>query len=226
MYTKVFNKVSFIKGIGYLVLYFILPSLISIPFNFLKKYLPNTTFIYNLDVILKYSIITIIFIIISRKNLKEDIKKFNKTIFKKALKYWLIGATLMIISSTIISLFNIPLPVNESLNRTNFTYYPITQILSSIIFAPIIEEIIFRLNFKNLSTNIHIYAIGTGILFAIFHLPDSFTNPIMLIHLIPYASVGIAFGYSYIKTKNIMSTITTHSLHNLITIIQLFIIGG
>lgn len=226
MNSKLFNKKSFIKGIGYLVLYFILPSLISIPFNFLKKYLPNTNLIYNLDVILKYSIITIIFIIISRNNLKEDIKKFNKNIFKKALKYWFIGALFMIISSTIISLFNIPLPINETLNRNNFNYYPITQILSSIVFAPIIEEILFRLNFKDLSTNKHIYAIGTGLLFAILHLPDGFVNPIMLIHIIPYAAVGITFGYTYTKTKNIMSTITTHSLHNLITIIQLFIIGG
>ena len=226
MNSKIFNKKTFIKGIGYLVLYFVLPSLISIPFNFLKKDIPSTNFTYNLDFILKYSIITIIFIIISRKNLKKDIKEFNVNTFKKAFKYWLIGATIMIISSTIISLFKIPLPINENLNRLNFTYYPITQIFSSVFFAPIIEEIIFRLNFKELSTNKHIYALSTGILFAIIHLPDAFTTPIMLIHLIPYASVGIAFGYSYFKTKNIMSTITTHSLHNLITIIQLFIIGG
>ena len=48
----------------------------------------------------------------------------------------------------------------------------------------------------------------------------------MLIHLIPYISVGIAFGYAYKKTNNIFGTITVHSIHNAITLIEMIILGG
>ena len=223
MNSKTFNIKAFLKGIGYLVLYIILPSLISIPFSSL---LNKNNLTYNLITLLINLLTTIIFIIIFYKTIKKDFKSLNLNKFKKAFLYWLFGAILMIVSSTIISLIGIPLPSNETTNRTQFDLYPIIQIISSILFIPIIEELIFRLSFKDLSSNKHIYAIFTGLFFAIMHLPDAFTNPIMLIHLIPYASVGIAFGYIYKNTDNIIPSITSHSLHNLLTILQLFIIGG
>lgn len=223
MFSKLFNIKAFLKGIGYLVLYIILPSLISIPFSSLLKY-NNLT--YNISSLIINLLTTIIFIIIFLKTIKSDIKKLNKKMFKTAIIYWLVGAVIMIVSSTIISLVGISLPSNETTNRTEFNLYPVVQIISSILFVPIIEELIFRLSMKDLSDNKHIYAIFTGLFFAIMHLPDAFTNPIMLIHLIPYGAVGIAFGYIYKNTDNIITSTTTHSLHNLLTILQLFIIGG
>lgn len=223
MNSKIFNIKAFLKGIGYLVLYIILPSLISIPFSSL---LNKNNITFNLVTLFINLITTIIFILIFIKTIKKDFKSLNKKKFKTALIYWLIGAAIMIVSSTIISIIGIPLPSNETSNREQFNLYPIIQIISSILFVPIIEELIFRLSFKDLSNNKHIYAIFTGLFFAIMHLPDAFTNPIMLVHLIPYASVGIAFGYIYKNTDNIVPSITSHSLHNLLTILQLFIIGG
>lgn len=223
MNSKLLNFKSLLKGIGYLVLFIILPSIISIPFNFIQK---QTSLIYNLQTIITYLIITIIFILLSLKDIKQNIKTFNKKILKKSIIYWLIGLAIMIISSTIISAIGIPLPTNEASNRQQFNTYPIVQIITSIIFTPIIEEIIFRHSFKDLSSNKHIFAIFTGLFFALMHLPDAFTNTLMLIHLIPYGACGIAFGYIYKETDNIIATIIPHSLHNLISILKLFIIGG
>ena len=223
MYSKFFNFKSLLKGIGYLVLFIILPSIISIPFNFIKN---QNNLVYNLQTIITYIIISIIFILLSLKDIKQGIKTFNKQTLKKSLLYWLIGLIIMLVSSTIIGLIGIDLPSNETANRTQLYEYPITQIITSIIFAPIIEEIIFRQSFKDLSSNKHIYAIFTGLFFGLMHLPDAFTNSTMLIHLIPYASCGIAFGYIYKDTDNIIATMVPHSLHNLISILKLFIIGG
>jgi membrane protease YdiL (CAAX protease family) len=223
MNSKLFNLKSLSKGIGYLVLFFILPSIIQIPFNFIKN---NISLSYNLEFIIVYLITTIIFMIIIKKDLKENIKTFNIKILKKSLIYWLIGLSIMIISSELIELIGIPLNSNEEAIRAILKEAPITQILHSIVFAPILEEIVFRYSFKDLSSNKHIYALFTGIFFALMHLPDAFVNHTMLIHLIPYSALGIAFGYIYKNTDNILATIIPHSLHNLISILQLFIIGG
>lgn len=223
MNSKLFNFKSLLKGIGYLVLFIILPSIISIPFNFIQN---QNNLVYNLQTIITYIIISIIFILLSLKDIKHGLKTFNKQILKKSLLYWLIGLIIMIVSSNIIEFIGVELPVNEELNRGNLYEYPITQIIVSIIFAPIIEEIIFRQSFKDLSSNKHIYAIFTGLFFGLMHLPDALTNTTMLIHLIPYASCGIAFGYIYKDTDNIIATMVPHSLHNLISILKLLIIGG
>ena len=129
----------------------------------------------------------------------------------------------MFVSSYIIAFIGIPAPPNEVANDTNLLENPIIQIILGVICFPIIEEIVFRLSVKDLSPNKHIYAISTGIFFALLHIPEAFSSPIMMLHLIPYAACGIAFGYSYKNTDNIMSTITTHSLHNLLNVIELFL---
>lgn len=223
MNSKLFNFKSLLKGIGYLVLFIILPSIILIPFLFIES---DSTFLYNLELTIVYLISTVIFIIIAKKELKQSIKNLNLKTLKRALIYWLIGLIIMSISSNIIELIGIPLNSNESLIREQLKEFPIMQIIQTIIFAPIMEEIVFRYSFKDLSSNKHIYAIFTGVFFALMHLPDAFINPTMMIHLIPYSALGIAFGYIYKDTDNLLATIIPHSLHNLISILQLFIIGG
>ena len=74
MSSKLFNLKSLSKGIGYSVLFFILPSIIQIPFNFIKNNIPLS---YNLEFIIVYLITTIIFMIIIKKDLKENIKTYN-----------------------------------------------------------------------------------------------------------------------------------------------------
>ncbi len=226
MTSTLFKLNSLLKGIGYLVLYIILPSLISIPFLFIKKYLPNHSIINTIFNLIPFIITTIIFLFLSRNTIKDNIKTFTKKELITGLIYWLIGLSIMLISSMIISYFDIPLPLNEQLNREQLNNQLTYQIISSVLLAPIIEEIIFRLSTKDLSSNKHIYAITTGLLFAILHLPDALLNPILLLHLIPISAVGIAFGYAYKKTNNILTTIIPHSLHNLISILKLIIIGG
>ena len=92
----------------------------------------------------------------------------------------------MLISSSIINYLNVPLPLNEELNREYLTTKLIFQIITSVVITPTIEEIIFRLSTKDLSSNKHIYAITTGLLFAILHLPDALLNPILLFFTIVY----------------------------------------
>jgi len=47
----------------------------------------------------------------------------------------------------------------------------------------------------------------------------------MLIYLIPYGALGIAFGYAYRKTNNIYGTMIMHSIHNALSLVQIILIG-
>ena len=90
-------------------------------------------------------------------------------------------------------------------------------IIASII-APISEEIFFRffvfLGLKNLFPNNKniLAAIISSIFFALIHIePGSY--------LVTF-TLGLGFCWLYIKTKNILIPIFTHSLHNTVSVIM------
>ena len=56
----------------------------------------------------------------------------------------------------------------------------------------------------------------SGLIFGSLHITSYITTISDIIYIIPYASLGFAFGLLYYKTDNIFSSITVHSIHNLL----------
>lgn len=82
-------------------------------------------------------------------------------------------------------------------------------IFSIVIFAPILEELIFRrIIFGSLlpKTNFFVAALVSAIAFAIIHF--EFT------HILLYAVSGFIFAFIYYKTKRITASIISHMLLN------------
>lgn len=82
-------------------------------------------------------------------------------------------------------------------------------IFSIVIFAPILEELIFRrIIFGSLlpKTNFFVAASVSSVAFAIIHF--DFT------HILLYAVSGFIFAFIYYKTKRIIASITSHLLLN------------
>ncbi len=226
--NKLFDLKETLKGIGIICLYYIFQLLFSMPFIFLIKSHTISEYTATLFV---YILLPIPFILIYLKDLKKDFKQF-KTNYKKilltTLKYWLVGIIIMIISSIVIALSGISDNTNQEANINMLKQAPIIEILCAVIFGPILEELVFRRGLKNFTSNKHVYAITTGLIFAFIHIISSISNNsdiIMLIYLIPYGALGIAFGYAYKKTNNIFGTITFHSIHNLISLLEILLIG-
>ena len=167
----------------------------------------------------------VIIIYIYRKDLKEEIidfkNKFKEYIPKYFLVY-LIGILLMAISNIIISkITNYELSGNESIVREYIKKYTLYMFFSSIIYAPFIEEIIFRKTIKKLFNNKYIFIILSGLIFGILHI-SNIQDMNEILFSIPYIIMGIDFAYIYHKTNNIFTCITFHLCHNLILfIIQL-----
>ena len=179
----------------------------------------------------------IIIFTLYRKELIENFKYYFKNftkIFSTSFNYYIIGLIIMYISNNLIAIFfSNATPNNENMTRLLIDKYPLYMLFSVAIYAPFIEEIIFRKSIKdvidnycNNNKNKYIYIIISGLLFGAMHVIGMSSTPIDYLYIIPYMALGCSFAITYTKTNNIFSTITMHSLHNLIAIITYFMIGG
>lgn len=200
------------------LIYFMVPFLITIPFEILKIDLDQVPYviktIYSLlgELVIALSIILIF---IKELEIKfKDLKKNHEAYFNKYLKYWFIMLGLMAISNIIIGLFNSAGATNQNVIEELFVRNPIYIFMSAVIFAPIVEELLFRLSLRNVIKNDLVFMIMSGLLFGLIHIISAENIMSELIYLIPYSIPGFVFAYVLIKSKNIFVPIGIHFLHN------------
>ena len=170
-----------------------------------------------------FYLIYIVFIIVMYKDeIKKDFIDFKnnyKQYLSKYLWVYLVGILLMGISNMIIqSITNLELSGNEENVRLLIKKIPLFMMFSSVIYAPFIEEIIFRKSIKNIINKKYLFIIISGFLFGVLHISD-YTNINEILMGIPYMIMGIDFAYIYYKTNNIFTTMTFHLCHNLVLLI-------
>ena len=167
------------------------------------------------------------------KDFKEYFKKFAYN-FELAFKYYFLGVIIMMASNLIITLFfSDAIAGNEEAVRSLIDQAPIYMFFSVSLYAPFVEELIFRHSIKdcimgygnNIITR-GLYIFVSGFIFAALHIVGQASGIIDYIYIIPYLSLGIAFSALYSKTDNIFSSISMHMLHNTVTVILYFVAGG
>lgn len=182
----------------------------------------QTPLIYSTGTIIINIIVLLAVYFLNRYEIKEMFDKFKENPtknLKKNLITWIIGFILMMIANYLIMII-IPNQTitNEVLVREMYDKYLLASIISFIIIVPIIEEIVFRLSFNNIS-NKYLYLITSSLVFSLLHAIGSFNNLISLIYIMPYLVLGITFGIIYYRSENIFNSIIIHSLHNLVVLI-------
>jgi len=218
---------AFLKQFGIILLYLILVTILQL--YFLEDIHYGTLAITNACYIAIEIILLTVFILIFRKTIIPDFYDFKKNGKKYILNnyiYWIIGLVVMVASNLIISSF-IGLPSNEEANRTILEVLPVYSIISMIILAPIIEELMTRVILKDAFKNPFFYMLFSSIVFGSLHLITSINsnNLLEILFIIPYGALGFAFAKIYSKSNNIWTNIFFHALHNSIAILLLFI-GG
>ena len=182
-----------------------------------------STTLYNFLRILPNIGQSLILIIIYKKNLKKDYKDFNKnfgTYSDIAIKYWIIGFLVMLISNIIITnIAPIKLASNEEGIREIIKAIPFISFIVIGILSPISEELIFRKSFKDAIKTKWIFILISGLVFGLLHVITHINSLYDLLYIVPYSSLGIAFALIYYKTNNIFTSIFSHVLHNTILII-------
>lgn len=213
---------EFLKGIGTIILYFMLTLIGTLLFsNFYKS--SNIT-IATLSQIATYLIVLLGLGIIYHKRLINDLKTFKKEYIKVALKNWLLGLLVMIISNLIITTITSNIAANESLNRELLKAYPISNIIIVVLLAPMIEEITFRASFKKAFNKWYTFAFVTGLIFGLAHIAK--LELLEFLFVIPYGALGFFFAKAMYETDNIYSSIIIHILHNLTSVILLYCYAG
>lgn len=216
-----------IKSILVFISYFIYDILVKILlyslninfFAFDTKYKVLTTFLIELSYI-------IIIIFIYRKEIFKDLKDFKdnyKKYLSKNVIIYLCGILLMALTNFIIyKITNQKLSGNEEAIRSYIKEFPLYMIFSSIIYAPFVEEIIFRKTIKDVIKNKYLFIIIAGLIFGLIHI-SNYRDINEIMHSISYIIMGINFAYIYYRTNNIFTTMTFHFCHNLVLLIIQFL---
>lgn len=197
---------SFLKSIGTILIVSIVLAIINvITKNESIAYLA-TYFIFSLLFICKY------------KN--AYINGFKS--LKKSLNFKNIISIIFFIFLSFISNFILVNILNSNAsNQENILSFinssPLLIIPVVLIFAPIVEEVIYRLPYKKNKLSI----ILSTFIFALSHITNISINE--LFFFISYLFLSISLSIAYFKDENIVLSTITHILNNLISLVLLFI---
>ena len=178
-------------------------------------------------IIFEIFLMSLIVLVLNKKISRDfqNMRKYHKEYFKKYFKFWLISVGIMMLSNFIINFFvKTGISANEETIRETFKISPIYIFFSSVIFAPVVEELVFRQSLKNIIPNKYIFIIVSGIIFGGLHVITSLTSVTDLLYLIPYCAPGFAFAYILADSDNIFIPISLHFMHNGILIALQFIL--
>ena len=148
------------------------------------------------------------------RDFKDYIKNF-KNYMPKYMEYWALAFSLMLISNFfIVTLFPNSVATNQEAINNILVQAPFYMIISAVLFAPFLEETIFRFSFRKIFKNDLVFIILSGLFFGGLHVIGSFNNLIDLIYIIPYSIPGAVFAYTLVKSKNIFIPMSLHFFHN------------
>lgn len=170
---------------------------------------------------------SIVIILTLRKFIALNIQHFKKKWYKDLAWVCTFGYSIIFICTWIGSILQLAFlgdvsaqSGNQQLFETLQSINPSLMFVTTVVFAPIVEEMIFRgLIFTNLAKkNIWIAHIVSAFAFGLLHvysfiLAGDFSQ---FIYVIPYVTMGFGFSYVYQKRGNIIVPILLHALNNLI----------
>ena len=206
-------------GIGAFIIYFILGEIEGLPFYLLKIDTNSIPTWLKIIYMIAYEIIFMAIIaFIFKDKLKKDfkdIKKNHKKHYSNCFKYWLIGIIIMMISNLIITFITKGgVANNEQAIRDMMSISPIYIFFSAVLFAPLVEELVFRQAFRYIFSSKILFIIMSAFVFGGLHVFSSMESFLDLLYIIPYGAPGAVFAYMLVKKDNIFVPIGFHFMHN------------
>ena len=171
-------------------------------------------------VISYYLILFVLAIFCFWKRLKKDFKLFKDN-FKAYRQFILPRLGIMYaIYLTVSMICIIATQQASTVNQTTLEAGPQWFIIPlAIIWAPIVEEAVFRGVLRRFIKNKKLFVVLSAIAFGLIHTVSEATLVNMIVLAIPYAILGGFFAYIYSKTENITTNIFAHAFHNTIAMI-------
>lgn len=197
----------------------------------LTLFLNPNAIVMNIPILaILYVIIFVLSVVLTRCLWLEAWDSFKQNIVKNFLE--IITMTFFVLALNFaLSMFvsfitGMPESVNQENIKVNTTIAPIFMLFSSVVFAPVVEESVFR---GGIFTYCRKYmgfvpsAFISGLFFGGIHVMSSFITFQFtdLVYLLVYGGLGFFFCYCYEKKNSIVSSVGVHALNNLISFMLL-----
>lgn len=223
------NRKNALIGITTFLLYFVYNLFQTLPLEILGIDYNTMSLNSKIIYLLGYELVFILVLFIAhRKRFVNDFKDYIKNFkdyVKKYFEYWSLAFGLMIVSNlVIVTLFPDSVANNQENVNNIFGIAPVYMIISAVIFAPIVEETIFRLSIRNFIRNDKLFIFVSGIIFGGLHVLGS-ESLINYIYIIPYSIPGFVFAYTLVKSKNIFVPMSLHFFHNGFTMLMQIVLS-
>ena len=196
-------------GIIALLTYFVLSMTESLPFELAGVDIQNISTNIKLLYMFIYEVLILcLILLIFNKKIKkdfDDILKNHKTYYSKSIKYYLVGLIIMVFSNTILALLtNGGIAGNEETVRAMFKMSPVYMYISAVLFAPVVEELVFRQGIRNICGKNIIFIIVSGFLFGGLHVMSSISTTLDLFYIIPY-NIFVSMGFHFMHNGILMA---------------------
>lgn len=158
------------------------------------------------------------------KEATEKLPRFMKFVESILLIFVLLFFVNGICNSFVTILTGAQQSVNQQQIVDSFRQNPMMILFSTVIYAPIVEELVFRgAIFRPLRKWLNFIpaALISGISFGLLHVLDSLLvgNFADLLYLLTYASLGFIFCYAYEKNHSIFGSMALHFLNNFVGVV-------
>lgn len=160
----------------------------------------------------------------------KNIGNNTKEIFKHVGLIYLVNLVMNVI---ILFILGDNTSGNQALVEMGFSIFPVLYAFTAVIFAPIVEEVLFRgVLYQELRSkgNYWVPVIISSLSFGLIHTLPLFLltkDPSEFLFLIVYTAMGYLMTRAYEKTGTIWASIGVHFMYNLIaTLVLLSTLGG
>ena len=173
---------------------------------------------------ISYIFLFLMVILLFKDDLRLDFKRISspKHFFIEIMKGECLVYFAMIVSNLIL-LYGFNLTdnsQNQTLIEDVMVLHPILMSSTTVLLAPVIEEVVFRFTVMGQSKlNPTVALILSSVLFGLIHVVSAGDY----IYVIPYLTMGLALGYVYKRSQNIWYPIGVHFLQNLLSTLLIFI---
>lgn len=210
------------------VIIYIKSAFLIFSFIFLMFVLPNFKIGAKIPSYIIYLFLVILVLLLNYKELYKNLKIFISNIKVYILfilkRYLYMLGLMLIVAFPIVLLNNGQTSSNQALINVMFKKMPLATFILSAIYAPFIEENVFRLSLSKLFSNKTLFIIISGILFGSLHVIDKFTSITDLLYIFQYSVLGICLAKAFSDSKNIFVSISMHFIQNFLAAILLLLL--
>lgn len=225
------DRVGYSNNDDFLTNYGISDPIFTLTAKTKQTFTPTASIFVNFII---YIIATIVIIVLTYNILIKDFKSLPKGL--ETLGLVLLGVVIMYGANFISGMFSLVVKVATKDNSiTSINQFMITKqfsskfsfvaIISIVILAPLVEELIFRKAFFTAIKNQWLALAISSLIFGLIHVTGESSLLLIFTNIIPYLISGVALGLIYIKNKhNIWLSILAHAIINGISVLLIILL--